>query len=398
MNNEATVKCPSCGQEFQLTDALAGPLLAATKKQMQAQIDAAENIARAAKLDADIAKADIERDIEFRVAEETERVRAVAVVEAANASAKQVGDLRTKLAAAQQAQADALRKGRELEDKERELDLTIETRVAAEVNRAAAKAELIVDDRYKLKLLEKDTLLESMTKKIEELKQKAEQGSQQMQGEVQELDLQAKLATAFPFDQVGDVAKGVRGADVTQRVVAPSGADCGLILYESKRTKTFSAGWLPKLREDGRKAQADVLVLVTQALPEEVETFNQIDNVWVCSSSVALPLASALRATLLAVHATKQAQDGMRTRSEEVYAYVTGSQFRRRVEALVEVFTTMQDDLSKEQRAVQRLWAARAAQLDRMAATTGGLFGDLQGIAGAALSVPSGLALPGGEE
>lgn len=394
MNNEATVKCPQCGTVIPLTEALAGPLLAATK-------------------------ADYERQAKFRELEHEQELvhskdeaTAQAVVKAREQIANELRDaktvageaeaeavrLQTKLTEAQKAQAEALRRERAVADRERELDLTIETRVAAEVNRAAVKAELIVDDRYKLKLLEKDTLLESMTKKIDELKQKVEQGSQQLQGEVQELDLQAKLTAAFPFDQVGEVGKGVNGADVTQTVVAPSGAQCGLILYESKRTKNWSAGWLPKLREDGRKAQADVLVLVSAALPEEVETFNQVDNVWVCSPAVALPLASALRATLLAVHATKQAQDGMRSKSEEVYAYVTGPQFRRRVEALVEGLMTMQDDLAKEQRAVQRLWASRSTQLERLASTTGGLFGDLQGIAGAALPEPAGLALPGGGE
>jgi hypothetical protein len=394
MQSEATVKCPQCGTIIPLTEALAGPLLAATKSEYE----------RAAKFK------ELEHEQELDRIRKEEQARAV--TKAREQIANELRDkqlelevvncraieLQAKLSVAQAQQAEALRKERAVADRERELDLTIERSVAAGLQGVRAKAYTEAQEAAKLQLLEKDTLLESMTKKIEELKQKAEQGSQQMQGEVQELDLQAKLTTAFPFDQVGEVGKGVNGADITQRVIAPSGADCGLILYESKRTKTFSAGWLPKLREDGRKAQADVLVLVSQALPEEVETFNQIDNVWVCSPSVALPLAAALRATLLAVHATKQAQDGMRSKSEDVYAYVTGSQFRRRVEALVEAFSTMQDDLAKEQRAVQRLWAARATQLDRMATTTGGLFGDLQGIAGAALPAPSGLALSGGGE
>ena len=380
MSSEATVKCPTCGNEFQLTDALAGPLLAATKLQMQAKIDVAESAARTAKMDADIAKADIDRDIKFKVAEETERIRTVAVAEATNAASKEVGDLRTKLAEAQKAQAEALRKERELADKERELDLTIETRVAAEVNRATAKAESAVDERYKLKLLEKDTLLESLTRKIEELNQKADSKSQQLQGEVQELDLQAKLAAAFPSDDIGEVAKGIRGADVQQKVVSPSGNICGLLLWESKRTKTFSAGWLPKLRTDGREARADILILVSHVVPDDVQSFSLIEGVWVCQVDYALPLAAALREVLLSANIVRQAQAGMATKSEVVYQYLTGPQFRRRVEAVVESFTTMQTDLDAEKRAITRAWSKRSTQLENALTATAGLVGDIQGV------------------
>jgi hypothetical protein len=378
---------------------------------MQARVDAAESAARTAKMDADLVKADIERDIEFKVLEKAQEIR---VQEAAKAKQFVVDDfareqgiavqarqeaeqLRAKLAEAQKAQAEALRKERELDDRERELELTVERRIGEGVGAARDAARRDADEANRLKLLEKDTLLESMQKKVEELNQKITQGSQQTQGEVQELDLEAKLRAAFPFDSITEVAKGVNGADCSQVVASSTGAHCGLILWESKRTKNWSDGWLPKLREDGRKAQADLLVIVSQTLPEELSaaSFGCIDSVWVCAPLLATTLALALRATLLAVHNTKQVQAGMLSKSEEVYAYVTGPQFRHRVEALVEAFTAMNEDLAAEQKSMQRQWAKRATQIERILTSTTGMFGDLQGIAGKALPEPVGLALPG---
>ena len=408
--SKLTITCPKCRADFELTDSLAGPLVAATRAEMQARVDAAESAARTATMDADIAKADIERDIEFKVSEKAKEIRlqeAAKVQQSMKADfAREQGiavqaqqeaeELRSKLVVAQRAQAEAVRKARELDERERELDLTVETRISDATSTIRSSAMRESNEANRLKLLEKDTLLESLQKKVEDLNQKLTQGSQQTQGEIQELDLEQQLRTRFPQDVIGEVGKGVNGADVTQIVNAPSGVRCGLILWESKRTKNWSDKWLPKLREDGRVAQADLLVVVSQALPEEVETFNQIDNVWVCSPSVVIPLAVALRTTLLAVHNTKQVQAGMATTAEEVYSYVTGPQFRRRVEALVEAFTTMQEDLTAEQKAIQRQWAKRTAQIERMMISTSGMFGDLQSIAGKALPEPTGLSLTAG--
>jgi len=389
---DAAVKCPKCGTSIPITEALAGPLLEATKKQYQADIAAMEEEQKRAlgELETTVA-ARAKAAAQAQVAADFEREQSIATQ-----AQQEAETLRAKLTVAQQAQAEALRKERELADRERELNLTIQTQVNDQISEVKLRAISEANDANRLKLLEKDTLLESMQNKVAELQQKLTQGSQQTQGEVQELDLEQKLRSAFPFDTIGEVAKGVSGADVNHVVVSATGAQCGTILYESKRTKNWSPAWLPKLREDGRKAQADILVLVSTALPEEVTTFGNIDNVWVCSPITALPLAAVLRMSLLSVHATKQAQDGMRTKAEEIYSYVTGSQFRRRVEALVEAFTTMQEDLTAEQKAVQRQWAKRAAQIERVLTSTSGMFGDMQGIAGKALSEPEGLALSSG--
>jgi hypothetical protein len=396
---DQTINCPKCGAAFALDAALAAPMLKQVEQQnekrLKLAVEAAVADAQTAQYEAAAArvadKLKKTEDAAKRAADELQEARRLA--DAAVDSHRQ---LEVKLATAQQAQAAAVKHERELGDRERELNLTIEKQVSLGIDTARQAARRDADEANRLKLLEKDTLLQSMQTKIDELKQKAEQGSQQLQGEVQELDLEQQLRAKFPFDVIGEVAKGVNGADITQNVCASSGHHTGLILWESKRTKHWSDGWLAKLREDGRKAQADILVIVSAALPESVETFDFSDNVWVCSPKTALPVAVALRSILLAVHNTKQVQAGMATTAEEVYKYVTGSQFRHRVEALVEAFTAMQEDLTAEQKAAQRQWAKRAVQIERVLTSTSGMLGDLQGIAGSALPEPAGLRLTDG--
>jgi hypothetical protein len=394
MNEDPRIKCPKCGAEIKLTESLAGPLVAATRREMQLSIDEA----KAAKEEALQTIERRQRDLDSFVAEKVAQERRKADADAKTAVAVEVTALQADLAAAQKAQAEAVRKERELESRERAVTLTIEQGITTGVAQARQEALREAGEANRLALSEKDLQLDSMRRTIDDLKRKAEQGSQQLQGEVQELDLERQLREKFTIDVIGEVAKGVRGADITQTVFAPSGARCGMILWELKRTKNWSAGWLAKLREDGRAAQADILVIVSTALPEEVETFDFCENVWICSPKTALPVATALRTVLLAVHNTRQVQAGMRSKSEEVYAYVTGAQFRHRVEALVEAFTMLKDDLDAEKKAVTRQWAKREAQVARVMESTAGMFGDLQGIAGRALPEPDGLkALGGGE-
>jgi hypothetical protein len=266
--------------------------------------------------------------------------------------------------------------------------------VTNEIGNARQQARLDADEAARLKRLELEATIASMQAKLAEAQRKAEQGSQQSQGEVQELDLEQQLRARFPFDTIAEVGKGISGADITHTVVAPSGVACGTILLESKRTKTFSAAWLPKLRDDLRAARADVAVIATQAMPKDLAGFGSVDGVWVCEPQYTVPLIALLREGLLRAHATKQAQEGMRTKAEIVYEYLTGTQFKHRIEAIVESYTTMQADLDAEKRAITRAWAKRATQLENTLTATAGLFGDLQAVAGAALPVVSGLRLP----
>ena len=391
--NDTTLKCPKCGAAIPLTESLAAPMVAAVRTEYEERL---RLVKETAKSELDAHDKDI-RAQEVLKAQQTVSDQLAAAKVAASNAVQDAEDLRSKLGDAQRAQAEAQRHSRELSDKEAAMDLTIERAISAGIDSARVTARREADEASKLKLAEAEQTIESMRVKLVEAQQKAEQGSQQLQGEVQELDLEQQLRARFPHDEIGEVAKGVKGADVTQTVVAPSGLVCGWMLYESKRTKNYSAAWLPKLREDGRAGKADILILVTTALPDGVDNFDIIDNVWVTSPRCALPLATALRTSLLYVNAVRQAQEGMKTKSEEVYSYVTGPQFRHRVEALVEAFTTLQEDLTAERKVAERQWAKRAAQIERVLTSTSGMFGDLQGIAGKALPAPVGLELGTGE-
>jgi hypothetical protein len=412
---EPTITCPNCGTEIKLTESLAAPLIKATRKQFEEKI--AEKEADVAKREVQIraqrkSLEDAQKAIDEQVAEklksqlgvvakEEARKAKLAVAADLEAKAKDVADLQEilqkrdqKLAEAQKAQADILVKERELNDEKRELDLTIEKRVQASVEEVRSKAKKEVEDELKLKVSEKEEQIASMQRRIEDLKRKAEQGSQQLQGEVMELELENTLRTKFPFDSIEPVAKGEFGGDVVQRVVSPSGLACGSILWESKRTKSWSDAWLAKLRGDQRAAKAEICLLVSQALPKDVESFEQIDGVWIAGPKYALPLAVALRQSLIEVANSKLLQEGQQTKAELVYEYLTGPRFRHRIEAIVEKFSDMQEDLNREKKAMTRLWAKRDAQIQAVIESTVGMYGDLQGIAGRAFEEIEGLEIP----
>jgi hypothetical protein len=416
---EPTITCPNCKTEIRLTESLAAPLIAATRQQFEKQLslkdaeiaqreqgvrDKEKQIAEAKRtLDdqvVDQVNAQLKTERARVIEEESRRAKQAAAAEL-DGKARELAELQEvlkvrdeKLAEAQKAQAELIKKQRELDDAKRELELTVEKRVQDGLSEVRTQAKREAEEGLKLKVMEKDQTIASMQQKIEELKQKAEQGSQQLQGEVQELELETLLRAKFPFDSIEPVPKGEFGGDVLQRVVSQSGQASGSILWESKRTKNWSDGWLVKLREDQRTAKAEVSVLVSQALPKGTETFDVIDGVWVTSPRAALPVATILRHTLLQVGMARQVSEGQQTKTEMIYQYLTGPRFRQRVEAIVEAFSTMQEDLDRERKAIMKQWAKREEQIERVMGATVGMYGDLQGIAGKSLQEIEGLELP----
>ncbi|MGE5817870.1 MAG: DUF2130 domain-containing protein [Deltaproteobacteria bacterium] len=414
--SEPTVMCPQCGSEIKLTESLAAPLLLSVRREYeqrltQKDVDIAKREQLIKEREATLQKT--KDTLDEQVAQKVQQERArVAVEEAEKAKlalggdleqkTKQISELQdilkqqdAKLAEAQQAQAEVIRKQRDLDDAKRELELTIEKRVQADLGAAREKAKMEAGEELKLKVLEKEQTIASMQKQIEDLKRRAEQGSQQLQGEVQELELEALLSAKFPRDTIQPVPKGEFGGDVLQRVVGSAGQQCGTILWESKRTKNWSDGWLPKLREDQRAAKAELAVIISQALPKEVETFECIDGVWVAHPKVALPVAMSLRQILIEVAGARQASEGQQTKMEMVYQYLTGPRFRQRIEAIVEAFSSMKKDLDVEKKALTRQWAKREEQIERVMQATVGMYGDFQGIAGRTLQEIEGLEFQG---
>ncbi|MEP3629225.1 MAG: DUF2130 domain-containing protein [Hyphomicrobiales bacterium] len=286
-----------------------------------------------------------------------------------------------KLREAQAAQAFALKREQELKDKEAEMELTLQKMLAAERPALAEKLTREADEKATLKLAEQAQVMEGMKRQIEALKQKSEQGSMQTQGEAAEIVLEETLAAAFPIDVFVPVAKGISGADVRQDVTGPNGI-AGSILWESKRTKNWTAGWLAKLRDDQRTSGCEVAVITSQALPDGLESFGMVDGIWVCAPRYAVPLASSIRQGLIDLAGAKSRVIGQETKMEMIYDYLTGTQFKQRVDAIVERFEDMQDNLRKERVFIEKQWALRAKQIDLVIASTVGMHGDLQGIAG----------------
>ena len=410
--DEPTITCPKCGAEIKLTESLAAPLVAATRLEFEEKI---------ARKDSEVAKREVairekeaalkqaQDSIDEQVAAKLDLQKAVIAAEEAKKAkllvsnelkqkTDEIGNLQAvmkerdaKLAEAQKAQVELIRKQRELDDAKREMELTIEKQVQAVLGQVRDKARKEAEDSLKLSLTEKEHTIASMQKKIEELKQRAEQGSQQLQGEVQELELESTLKAKFPRDTIEEVPKGEFGGDVLHRVFSFGGQACGTILWECKRTKNWSDSWLAKLRGDQRSAKAEIAVMVSHALPQGVETFDLIEDIWVTSTDCAIPVALALRQSLIELAIARQAGEGQQTKMGMVYEYLTGPHFRQRVSAIVEAFTAMQEDLNAEKKAIMKQWAKRESQIDRVMQATVGMYGDLQGIAGKSLKEIEGL-------
>jgi hypothetical protein len=415
---EPTIVCPKCDAEIPLTESLAAPLIAATRLKFEQRLsDKDEEIAKrelgVREKERQVVEA--KRALDSQVADQVtaqlklERVRVIAE-ESKKAKQENAAELEArarelvelqevlkarneKLALAQQAQAELIKKQRELDDAKRELELTVERRVEDGLNDVRIKARREAEEGLKQKVLEKDQAIVSMQRTIEELRQKADQGSQQLQGEVQELELESLLRTKFPLDSVEPVPKGEFGGDIVQSVRSPGGQPSGTILWETKRTRNWSDAWLVKLREDQRTAKAEISVLVSQVLPKGVETFHIVDGVWVTHPRCVIPVATILRNTLLQVAMARQVSEGQQSKTEMVYQYLTGPRFRQRVEAIVEAFSSMQEDLDKERKVIMKQWAKREEQIERVMGGTVGMYGDLQGIAGKSLQEIEGLEL-----
>jgi hypothetical protein len=409
--HEPILHCPNCNHEIKLTESLAAPLLEETRRRFQEQL-AQKDAEVARQTDAlrreqkelVSAREQIEEQVTQRL--EAERIQLVAaeakkakeaVTTELQAKAAEAAELRraleannAKLAEAQQAQAEIMRRQRALDEEKRELDLTVEKRVHASIGDIRAKAKQEADEAARLRVMEKDQTIESMARTIEELRRKAEQGSQQSQGEVLELELEELLRGRFPTDIIEPVDKGELGADVVQQVNGSVGQPAGIILWESKRTKGWSDAWLTKLRDDQRRCGADVALIISQALPKHIQHFDLVDGVWVAHPRCAIPVAVALRQTLIEVSCSRLAQQGQQTKMEKVYQYLTGIKFRQRVEAVVEKFNDMREDLDKERKFMGRQWAKRETQILSVIESTVGMVGDLQAIAGKAMpEIPS---------
>lgn len=334
----------------------------------------------------------MEIDVQTKLNAEREQIRKLAQEQAElqlsgtlQEKELKLASLQTALKTAQENELSLRKKEQELEQQKNELQLEVARTLDTERSKIRDEALRQADEQGRLKLAEKDKLMAEMTEQIQQLKRKAEQGSQQIQGEVLELDLRSQLCDAFGGDEITDVPKGVSGGDLIQSVRSISGRPCGAILWESKRTKNWSSTWLPKLRDDMRAAGAACAVLVSEALPDGVRSFNHIDGIWVCCRSHAIALTMVLRAGMIEVSKARQAADGRQEKTDLVYNYLCSGEFQHHLSGLVESFSQMQSDLDSEERSMKSIWKKRRKHLERAFSGATGLYGDLQGLMGSAL-------------
>jgi hypothetical protein len=411
---ESVIHCPKCGGAFEPT--------ALMREQIEAELRGALQEKELAVLKQQRALTEREQeltlDVERRVAVEARRFcdRETKLIqercardanEVLRLKEQELAEARLKMDAAAAKEAALMRQRRELEERERQLAVDLERRLDDEVKKIrdeeAKRAEQRAEDRvaldrqhHELRDAEHRQTIEGLQKHIAELQRRVQQGSQQTQGEAQEAVLRDLLASVFESDCIEDVAKGAQGADLLQRVRTDDGRDCGTIAWESKRTKAWSDGWLPKLRDDQRAAGAVCAVLVSQELPKDVKHFGLKDGVWVCGWPYAAALGTALRAGLVDISLAKRVAEGRGEKMQMLYEYLTGPEFRNRVGGFVEAFKEMQDDLEREKRAMQTLWKRRERQMQRARDNITAFYGDLQGIAGRQLEDLPSLALEPG--
>lgn len=381
MNSQTfNIACPKCGKEFPLNETLAKPIIAAERAKAQQEVETLVQQKLAAERDALTKTA-------YKNAADVYAEKLVAVEQ-------ELAEKDTKLAEADQAELTLRRERRQLEEEKRKLELQVERRLQEEIVRVREATQREEEEAYRLKLSDRDQLILSMKKQIEELRRKSDQTSQQLQGEVQELELEALLKSAFPGDVIEEVAKGRAGGDVVQKVIGPNGLECGVILWESKRTKSWSTDWLAKNRADQRMVGAQVGVIISTTLPRAVDGFDRVENVWVGSMRHAIPLARALRQGLIEAAMAKVSVQGREGKMETMYSYLTSPHFRARVSAIVEACVGLQEDLNSEQRALTKQWGKRQRRIEMLITGTASMYGEIQGIVGSSMPEVEGLTLP----
>lgn len=303
---------------------------------------------------------------------------------------------RTKLAEAEQ--LEMLKKQRELIQEKQQSELTLQKKLTEQLKEETEKIQKVASEKSADEKQQMQKQIDDMKKALEEAQRKGTTVSQQLQGEVMELQIEDLLREAFPSDLIGEVKKGVNGADILQTVKNSYGKSVGIIVWESKQTLIFQDKWLGKLREDARAAGGSIAVLVTRKLPEGISTCAERERVWITGLDFVLPLAQLLRQQLLKVDQEKISQNGKDVKAEMLYQYINSQEFIGNVEGVVESFKELKDDLDRERTAMQKLWKKREMQILRLATHAAHMYGGVQGIVGNSLPSINGLDLESGEE
>ncbi|OGH06095.1 MAG: hypothetical protein A2W22_04240 [Candidatus Levybacteria bacterium RBG_16_35_11] len=370
------IKCPHCGKQVEISEAI--------KHQVEEAVRIEEK--EKSKLEVEKLKKEIEKrlkeDLEFKMKD----------------SKNELEEAKRRNKELQENLLEMNKNFREIKESSEKKELENQKKMNEELEKMREEVGKTASEKAKLRELELEKKLADTQKALEDAQRKTRQGSQQLQGEVMELNLEDQLKETFPYDEFLPIPKGIEGADIWQKVKNKHGQEAGLFVWEIKRTKAFSKGWLPKLREDCRKVNGSVSILITDTLPDTISYFGREAGVWICSFEYALVLANVLRDSLLQLAIAKSSASHKDEHLQEIYDYITSEAFRHKIEAHFESVKTLKIDLDSEKRAMERIWKKREVEIQRLDKSMSQMFGEIQGVVGPQLEAPRNLEIEAGEE
>ena len=401
------IKCPNCGHQFPMEDAVSEEYKKELREKMTGYIKKKDEellkkqeeflrkeqilLQQAQQKEAEYAGklADEKVKIQKSLEENIRKSISADFENQVNLLQQSNKDNEIKLQEARSKQLEYLKKEQELKNKEQEMEIHIQQTLLKERQKIGEEIRKLEEQRtnaketeYQLRMKEMEKQLEDQKKLVDEMKRKAEQGSMQMQGEVQELLLEDLLRGSFPFDMITEVGKGVRGADCIQTIRNQFGQECGKIIYESKRAQHFAGDWIEKLKAEMRTQGADVAVIVTQAMPKDMEQFGEKNGVWICSFAEVRALAHILRDGIIKIYNASRSQENKGDKMHLLYDYLTGQEFAEQWKAIREGFLSMRMSIQKERDAMEKLWKAREKHLEKVLLNAAHIRGSIEGIAG----------------
>lgn len=405
----ATINCTYCSKEVEISQALTADierqvLQAAHEKhqkelqkvrgelllQTQLETDKAIRLARQQVAgEIEIAKKEAQNEVkiakrQLEAESEAAKKRAISEQEIFVRSLQQDAAAEKKSNAELRTQLNELMSELRVARKAKEnAEFEMQKRLAEEEHKIRESALKEADEKQRLHLAARDKTISDLQKALDEAQRKAAQGSQQLQGEIMELDFEQTLSNAFRDDSIEPIAKGVRGGDIRQVVKSPRGASCGVILYEIKRTKNWTDGWIPKLKQDSRAEKANIPVIITEVMPKQLqEDMGMFEGVWVCRPQLAIVLATLLRKALLDVGAQKALTQNRGTKADLLYSFFTSHEFVQQIESMVETYQEMTVQVTKERAAYEKLWSQREKQAQKLLLSTANIIGSMQGYVG----------------
>lgn len=412
MNQEKSIKCPNCGERIDVQEIVYHQIeqkiyqenleskkqfeteIAQKRKEYQQAFEALqvekeslqEKVQQATKESLKQEKQKLQESLKKEMLQEYQ--------ESLNALQKELEEKSNQVKDLNLSKIEIEKLKREKEEIESTIKAQAQERLSQEMAAFKEKISKEMESQNELRFREKEQQLEGLKKQLQEAQRKAELGSQQLQGEVQELAIEEYLQTQFPLDDITEIKKGAYGGDCVQVVHTREIPNCGKIYYESKRTKEFQRAWIEKFKADMRKENADVGVIVSQTMPKELERMGLLDGVWICTFEEFKALCAVLREGVIRVQIAQKSQENKQDKMGLLYQYLTSSEFKMQIEAIVEGFTQMQSDLDSEKRAMQRLWKQREKQIQKVLENTIDMYGSIKGIAGNAIGNVKALEIP----